>query len=87
MNTHPSPTITRVIVHCSSSGRYAVAVLVGRFRGTQRIDRRVYGALPLDRVEQCPPGVDRPVWVAFLGLQAHVDQARRDRMAQEPAEP
>lgn len=87
MNTHPAPTITRVVIHSSSSGRYAVGVLVGQFRGTNRVDRRIYGALPLDRVQDAPPGVDRWVWLAFLGLQAHIDQARRDRMAPEQPEP
>jgi hypothetical protein len=68
----------RVLIHTTSSGLFAVGVVVSEWQGAVKVSRRLAALRPILERSAAPPGVDREIWQAWCALLDLIEEQRTD---------
>lgn len=74
----PRPRTVRVLIHTTSSGTFAIGVVVSEWQGAVKVSRRLARLRPVAERSAPPPGVDLEIWRAWSALLDLIEEQRTD---------
>lgn len=79
MTTSRTTATIKVVLYPQTDGRVAIGIVGSQHVGPRRIDLRISPARPTShRLDDAPPGVPVPLWLAYVGLKDEIDRCEAE---------